>query len=149
MSLEHRLPALLQLHLHSRLDTWLQWIGHKNNCKKRQETLINGILPKGPYLPCLRMADRALLAGYHRFEHCGLVHLIPELWWWNSFPWSASRYVQIVWVILSIEKNLQIYSYICHNCSCWWTSINAEISATTLISKLVTSICSRWFRWWL
>ena len=24
----------------------------------------DGILPKGPYLPCLRMADRALLAGY-------------------------------------------------------------------------------------
>ena len=27
MSLEHRLSALLQLHLHSRLNTWLQWIG--------------------------------------------------------------------------------------------------------------------------
>ena len=25
------------------------------------------ILPKGPYPPCLRMADRALLAGYPRF----------------------------------------------------------------------------------
>ena len=25
---------------------------------------FDGILPKGPYLPCLRMADRALLAGY-------------------------------------------------------------------------------------
>ena len=27
---------------------------------------IEGILPKGPYPPCLRMADRALLAGYPR-----------------------------------------------------------------------------------
>ena len=27
---------------------------------------IDGILPKGPYPPCLRMADRALLAGYPR-----------------------------------------------------------------------------------
>ena len=26
---------------------------------------IEGILPKGPYPPCLRMADRALLARYH------------------------------------------------------------------------------------
>ena len=25
---------------------------------------IEGILPKGPYPPCLRMADKALLAGY-------------------------------------------------------------------------------------
>ena len=30
---------------------------------------IDGILPKGPYLPCLRMADRALLAGYPRCDH--------------------------------------------------------------------------------
>ena len=27
---------------------------------------IDGNLPKGPYPPCLRMADRALLAGYPR-----------------------------------------------------------------------------------
>ena len=25
---------------------------------------FEGILPKGPYPPCLRMADRAFLAGY-------------------------------------------------------------------------------------
>ena len=28
---------------------------------------INGILPKGPYLPCVSIAGRALLAGYHRY----------------------------------------------------------------------------------
>ena len=27
---------------------------------------IKGILPKGPYLPCVSMAGRALWAGYHR-----------------------------------------------------------------------------------
>ena len=27
---------------------------------------IKGILQKGPYLPCISMAGRALLAGYHR-----------------------------------------------------------------------------------
>ena len=31
------------------------------------DTYINGILPKGPYMPCLRMADRALLAVYPRY----------------------------------------------------------------------------------
>ena len=35
--------------------------------------LIEGILPKGPYPPCLRMAGRALLAGYPR-----------NLSWWCS-----------------------------------------------------------------
>ena len=34
---------------------------------------VDGILPKGPYPPCLRMADRALLAGYHL---CNLDSLI-------------------------------------------------------------------------
>ena len=29
--------------------------------------VIEGILPKGPYLPCVSMAGRALLAGYHRY----------------------------------------------------------------------------------
>ena len=28
---------------------------------------IEGILPIGPYLPCVSMAGRALLAGYHRY----------------------------------------------------------------------------------
>ena len=31
------------------------------------EAYIEGILPKGPYLPCVSMAGRALLAGYHRY----------------------------------------------------------------------------------
>ena len=29
---------------------------------------IEGILPKGPYLSCVSMAGRALLAGYHRYD---------------------------------------------------------------------------------
>ena len=33
---------------------------------------VDGILPKGPYPPCLRMADRALLAGYPRCIVCTL-----------------------------------------------------------------------------
>ena len=32
---------------------------------------VEGILPKGPYLPCVSMAGRALLAGYPR---CILEH---------------------------------------------------------------------------
>ena len=35
---------------------------HHSMCHPQNE----GILPKGPYPPCLRMADRALLAGYPR-----------------------------------------------------------------------------------
>ena len=31
------------------------------------KTYIEGILPKGPYLPCVSMVGRALLVGYHRY----------------------------------------------------------------------------------
>ena len=31
---------------------------------------IEGILPKGPYLPCVSMACRAILARYPRYEEC-------------------------------------------------------------------------------
>ena len=46
---------------------------------------IKGILPKGPYLPCVSMAGRALLAGYHRYVEFRL--LLPRFWscltqWW-------------------------------------------------------------------
>ena len=37
---------------------------------------IDGILPKGPYPPCLRMADRALLAGYPRNGVMGYARII-------------------------------------------------------------------------
>ena len=36
------------------------------NCPWLVMLQFDGILPKGPYPPCLRMADRALLAGYPR-----------------------------------------------------------------------------------
>ena len=39
----------------------------KEMTKWHTHTHIEGILPKGPYLPCLRMADRALLAGYPQY----------------------------------------------------------------------------------
>ena len=37
---------------------------------------IEGILPKRPYLPCVSMARRALLAGYHRYL---VIHPLPPL----------------------------------------------------------------------
>ena len=46
----------------------------KPDCSSQQRN-IEGILPKGPYLPCVSMAGRALLAGYPRHigEHCPVV----------------------------------------------------------------------------
>ena len=46
------------------------WMHH--TYLRLQHKNIDGILPKGPYPPCLRMADRALLAGYPRHPLCSL-----------------------------------------------------------------------------
>ena len=40
---------------------------------------IDGILPKRPYPPCLRMAERVLLAGYPRYIRCWIIKLWPPL----------------------------------------------------------------------
>ena len=61
------------------LDTWnsdrfgFQRASLSTNTVKK--IYIEGILPKGPYPPCLRMEDRALLTGYPR-----------RTWvvWWRS-----------------------------------------------------------------
>ena len=58
--------------------------GITNNDNEKQSRLhknahFEGILPKGPYPPCLRMADRALLAGYPRFLSGGVAWYISLL----------------------------------------------------------------------
>ena len=40
----------------------------------KKRTHIDGILPKRPYPPCLRMADRTVLAGYPRYGQCSKWH---------------------------------------------------------------------------
>ena len=53
------------------------WISHK--------THFEGILPKGPYLPCVSMAGRALLAGYPRFiwRRISIYFSVQELLCWG------------------------------------------------------------------
>ena len=70
---------------------------------------IEGILPKGPYPPCLHMADRALSTGYPRYCSC-----CPRCtqtsshrcwswarwtWTWNSPGSTTSTPLQTRWVI--------------------------------------------------
>ena len=45
---EHRLSALLQLHLHFRLNTWLQWIGQRQ--LQRETTNIEVLRIAAPYI---------------------------------------------------------------------------------------------------
>ena len=76
---------------------------------------IEGILPKGPYPSCLRMADRALLAGYPQYDltvpvvcqqiklllfHCGacVVHHCPVLSCIVATPGRATHLMP-AWII--------------------------------------------------
>ena len=75
-------PAFIKL---DHFDPWM-----KSQLRKLLLSIIlplqfDGILPKGPYPPCLCMADRALLAGYPRikdfFFTCGkdkITHMTPN-----------------------------------------------------------------------
>ena len=56
-----------------------------------------GILPKVPYLPCVRMAGRALLAGYPRFIVWPKteVSLIQQQWRYFTIALSLHYYFQI------------------------------------------------------
>ena len=54
-------------------------------CTQYTNTDIDSILPKGPYQPCLRMADRALLAGYPRYTVCNIYKQSnPNITHWES-----------------------------------------------------------------
>ena len=57
------------LTIHNNFSIWLLsslWSKRDISLSQISNPSIEGILPKGPYPPCLRMADRALLAGYPR-----------------------------------------------------------------------------------
>ena len=45
---------------------------------------LAGILPKGSYLPCVSMAGRALLAGYHPPVQCNDPHCIVQVFKYST-----------------------------------------------------------------
>ena len=61
---------------------------------------IDGILPKGPHPPCLRMADRALLVGYPRHFHSR--KCFEKVVWKMSAILSARPCVK--WFVLSVSR---------------------------------------------
>ena len=71
----------------------LDAIGRTSSDILNEHPDIDGILPKGPYPPCLRMADKALLGGYPRYFYTNstfrvmCVHTHKELFTEN---WQSS-----------------------------------------------------------
>ena len=58
--------------------------------KNNERTQVDGILPKGPCLPCLRMADMALLAAYPRSKPSKLLEISHASPSWAGFELSAA-----------------------------------------------------------
>ena len=67
--------------------------------KKHRDPHIDGILPKGPYPPCLGMADRALLAGYP---------------WIRIFHFSVSTVPSTRTSADTVMTNLLSHTYVTH-----------------------------------
>ena len=104
----------LLLYLIGPWKTWL-WSQIKDFEIHIKDRYIEGILPKGPYPPCVSMAGRALLAGCHRYwtfpvklplAECLKISLnIIQHWyfmWWHS----AVRQNAITWTNADREINI-------------------------------------------
>ena len=71
---------------------------------------MTGVLPKGPHLPCLSMAGRALLAGYHR-------HLLPLqllqaiLCLTKHFISCTQQIIFKVYIEIIMKMNARIFSF--------------------------------------
>ena len=59
---------------------------------------FEGILPKAPYLPCVSMAGRALLAGYPRFRNK----------WYGTYVHIETREIQTLEYIYYIRLGLHV-----------------------------------------
>ena len=59
---------------------------------------IEGILPKGPYLPCVSMAGRALFAGFPRYVNSMVSAILlcgATILWWHASHSARGQYATI------------------------------------------------------
>ena len=89
MQLEHRLSALLQLHLHSRLKIWLQWIEQRQLQEETRNILALGlgalyIRSFAVYTPCIIPQT---VAGWNFAQHYCL----------RCDPWTSVSYTGQSW----------------------------------------------------
>ena len=61
--------------------------------KYQMNAISDGILPKRPYPPCLRMADRALLAGSPSYDNAIVVKKVKSII--DRHDWTMSLAVTI------------------------------------------------------
>ena len=87
MELEHRLSALLQLHLHSRLDIWLRWIGQRQLQDETGNIWVWGF---------------------------GASYIIDFTVFGYGIPWIAGRSAAIYQLLMSLPVPCHMYTIIRH-----------------------------------
>ena len=97
---------------------------------------FDGILPKGLYPPCLRMADRAILAGYPRIVRWYCI-TITSL---DPIPHNSLRRGLRAWSLISdIRLNLTgMFKFINRK---WWSVSKTDIYTFDLITPQILSDC--------
>ena len=110
---------------------------------------IEGILPKGPYLPCVSMAGRALLAGYHWYDislclHPNINVVVTTTFfcgWENSCPLVTDA--KFLNDVITKNRMKKINSRL--NSNCQW-KFNSEICSwcidLAICSIMALMICS-------
>ena len=72
---------------------------------------IEGILPKWPYLPCVSMAGRALLAGYPRYQCCDKGLPVTS-------QCTVCFFIYLQWIFATNIAYLSVFLISC-NCAKW------------------------------
>ena len=132
--------GLKQGRCHHPKSYWLVEEGHHQ--------YIDGILPKGPYPPCLRMADRALLAGYPRYMPDWFI--LPLTFWAKCYLWSKNdklistfcRFAQDYRIHINLlqiaEHNLDLKQKLQKIFLTWWECMQLCIQA--IVSYLIDDL---------
>ena len=112
---------------------------------------IEGILPKGPYLPCVSMAGRALLAGYHHNVFCEQFHKKSS---WHPVCKMYSRdyilklrmhFPEVSELIISSPVHFSVFQMPTGHVSMAWTSLCWRIPPSLImLISLSCFNCSRW-----
>ena len=90
---------------------------------------IEGILLKGPYLPCVSMAGRALLAGYHRHIMHISSHIIYDEFLNHSLFNKLKNFQPLYWSMLMQSG--------AHFTKAWWTHIWNFVKIILLLCVLL------------
>ena len=128
VQLEHRLSALLQLHLHSRLNTWLHWIGQRQLQDETRNIQVWGlcasyiwdftVITLKWFIKKVIVTITSLLHWSDRTKrHSDNTTIIPLKWSSTSLWQFFYSYIEVIILIITY---IIITLKWCNKMSLWW-----------------------------